>query len=145
MNDGAVSKDLEHLKLLSIFHYVLAGFLALAGCFPFIHLSVGVFFLVAPDSAFDSPNGGGEGEEATRMLIGGLFTGIAAMLILAFWALAAAVAMAGKKLAQHRGWTFCIVVAALCCLWMPLGTLLGVFTIIVLMRPSVKELFGAAG
>jgi hypothetical protein len=28
------------------------------------------------------------------------------------------------------------------CLFMPVGTVLGVFTIIVLVRDSVKELFG---
>jgi hypothetical protein len=28
------------------------------------------------------------------------------------------------------------------CIFMPVGTVLGVFTIIVLMRDSVKELFG---
>jgi len=28
------------------------------------------------------------------------------------------------------------------CMFMPFGTVLGVFTIIVLMRPSVKEIFG---
>jgi hypothetical protein len=35
--------------------------------------------------------------------------------------------------------------AAIACMLMPFGTVLGVFTIIVLMRPSVKELFAAAG
>jgi hypothetical protein len=31
--------------------------------------------------------------------------------------------------------------AAISCIFMPFGTVLGVFTIIVLLRPSVKELF----
>jgi hypothetical protein len=31
--------------------------------------------------------------------------------------------------------------AAIACLFMPLGTILGVFTIIVLIRPNVKALF----
>ena len=35
----------------------------------------------------------------------------------------------------------CIVMAALACLSMPFGTVLGVFTIIVLARPSVQALF----
>ena len=34
--------------------------------------------------------------------------------------------------------------AATMCLFMPFGTVLGVFTIIVLMRPSVKPLFDQA-
>ena len=38
--------------------------------------------------------------------------------------------------------TFCVVVAAISCCFTPLGTVLGVFTLIVLFRPSVKALFG---
>ena len=37
---------------------------------------------------------------------------------------------------------YCLVVAAVECIFMPFGTVLGVFTIIVLMRPGVKERFG---
>ncbi len=49
--------------------------------------------------------------------------------------------LAGRKLARRRSWTFCLVVASIECLFMPYGTVLGVFTIIVLLRPTVKELF----
>ncbi len=38
---------------------------------------------------------------------------------------------------------FCLIVAGIECLLMPYGTVLGVFTIMVLMRESVKERFGA--
>jgi hypothetical protein len=34
-----------------------------------------------------------------------------------------------------------MVIAALLCMFMPFGTVLGVFTIIVLVRDSVKALF----
>jgi hypothetical protein len=34
--------------------------------------------------------------------------------------------------------------AAIACMFMPFGTILGVFSIIVLVRPSVKSLFDAA-
>jgi hypothetical protein len=36
------------------------------------------------------------------------------------------------------------VIAAISCLLVPLGTVLGIFTILVLVRPSVKERFGVA-
>ena len=36
---------------------------------------------------------------------------------------------------------YCIVIAAICCLSVPLGTILGIFTIIVLQRDTVKALF----
>ena len=40
---------------------------------------------------------------------------------------------------------FCLVIAALLCMITPFGTVLGVFTIIVLVRPSVKLLFTTQG
>jgi hypothetical protein len=50
--------------------------------------------------------------------------------------------IAGRLLQRQRGYNFCVFVAAVSCIQMPLGTVLGVFTLIVLLRPSVKELFG---
>ena len=37
-----MNRDLEHLKLLSIFHFVAAGMLALVACIPFIHFFMGL-------------------------------------------------------------------------------------------------------
>lgn len=54
------------------------------------------------------------------------------------WTLAVCVIFSGRFLAAKRNYTFSFIVAALICLNFPLGTLLGVFTIIVLVRPSVK-------
>ena len=56
--------------------------------------------------------------------------------------MAACVALAGRELARHGGYTYCLIVAAIECLFMPFGTALGVLTLIVLMRPSVKAQFG---
>jgi hypothetical protein len=44
-------------------------------------------------------------------------------------------------LRQHRHYTFCLVIGALTALHVPLGSLLGVATLIVLLRPSVERLF----
>jgi len=40
---------------------------------------------------------------------------------------------------------YSLIVAGLCCFFVPLGTILGVLTIIVLLRPTVKERFQNAG
>jgi len=129
MND-----DLQHLKLLSIFHYVVAGMTALIGCFPLIHLAVGIAFLsgrIAPQPHHP--------EEIAFM--GWLFTGIAGSMIIVMWSLAVVAFCAGRCLQAHRRRTFCLVVAGLECMLMPFGTVLGVFTIIILLRPSVQQLF----
>ena len=51
--------------------------------------------------------------------------------------------LVGRGLAQRKRYMFCLVVACVECLFMPFGTVLGVFTIIVLSRDSVKALFGS--
>jgi len=59
------------------------------------------------------------------------------------WTLAVFIIIAGRCLAKRKHYMFCLVIAAISCIFMPFGTVLGVFTIIVLMRPSVKELFAS--
>jgi hypothetical protein len=44
-----MKQDEEHLRLLSIFHYVVAGLAALIACFPIFHLIFGVIMIVASD------------------------------------------------------------------------------------------------
>src|SRR6266496_1341209 len=53
--------------------------------------------------------------------------------------------IAGRSLAKHTRYWFAFVMACIECLFIPFGTILGVFTIIVLSRESVKTLFGIAG
>ncbi|HUP19882.1 MAG TPA: hypothetical protein VM778_08015 [Gemmatimonadota bacterium] len=130
-----MNPDLEHLRLLSIFHYVLAGLIGLVSLFPVFHLVLGIAMMTG---ALDT-----EGDPVAP-LVGGIFAGFALLIILCGFALAAAVAMTGRALGRHESYTFCLVVAAIECMFMPLGTVLGVFTLIVLLRPSVKGLFGVA-
>ena len=59
------------------------------------------------------------------------------------WALAACILAAGRMLARRRRYLFCLAMAGIECILMPFGTVLGVFTIIVLMRDSVREAFAA--
>jgi hypothetical protein len=129
-----MSEDLEHLKLLSIFHYVLAGFTALFACFPIIHLSIGISMLSASFSN-NSPTSG------PLPLFGLMFVIIPAIIILLGWAFAICIFLAGRYLASKQHRLFCLVIAGLNCAFAPFGTVLGVFTIVVLMRPSVKDLF----
>ena len=126
-----MNQDLEHLKLLSIFHYVVAGLVGLFACFPLIHFFVGLGMVTG---AFD------DAPSETR-LFGVAMMVFAGLFILSGWAMAGAVLYAGRNLATHTRYTYCLVVAGIECIFMPFGTVLGVFTIIVLMRESVKELF----
>jgi hypothetical protein len=131
------NQDVEHLRLLSIFHYVVAGMLALCSLIPIVHLTIGIAIV---SGAFDEMGNG----NAPPEFFGWFFIGIASIAILCGLATSLCMAVAGRYLGRHSGYMFCLVVAAIECMFMPLGTILGVFTILVLMRPTVKELFGVA-
>ena len=133
-----MDKDAEHLRLLVIAHYVYAAMVALFACIPIIHLTIGLVFLLNPPP--QSP-----GDPFPAQAFGAIFATIGAVLVLAGWTFAACVFVAGRSLAARRRYTFCIVVAAISCLLVPVGTVLGVLTIIVLQRPSVRAMFGRDG
>ena len=128
--------DRDHLRTLSVCHYVLGGLCFLVGCIPFIYLALGVAILNGGFGPPKNQNGGPPPE-----FLGWLFIGIASLVIALYWALGLALVQAGSCLRQRKWRTFCMVVAGASCLFQPLGTILGVFTIIVLMRPSVRDAF----
>ena len=130
-----MNQDEEHLKLLAIFHYVVAGMVALLACFPIIHLIAGIFILSAPEKM--------AGNQLPPIWFGLFFVVLASVMILGGWIMAATILYAGRCLVRRKKYTFCMVIAGVSCLFMPFGTILGVFTIIVLLRPTVKELFAA--
>jgi hypothetical protein len=129
-----MNQDAEHLRLLSIFHYVCAGLAALFACVPVIHLVLGIV-IVTHSGTFGPPN------NQPPAFLGWLFILFSLFVITCGLVFAALLAWAGRCLSQRRHYTFCLVMAAVACLFMPFGTVLGVFTILVLVRPSVKPWF----
>jgi len=129
-----MNQDAEHLRLLSVFHYVCAGMAALFACFPVLHLALGLVMVFRPE-AFGSHG------EPPPAFFGWFFVIFASAFMLAGWTFAVLVAYAGRCLAKRTKYLYCFVIAAVACMFMPIGTVLGVFTIIVLMRPTVKEMF----
>jgi hypothetical protein len=131
------SRDEEHLRLLSIFHYIAGGFLAFFGCFAIIYIVLG-----APIASGTLPSNGGQ---AAPPAFGLIFVAVGIFGMLFAWGLATCLFLSGRFMSKRRHLTFSIVVAALGCLQIPFGTILGVFTLIVLSRQSVKLMYGAAG
>ena len=139
MNGATVDQDEEHLRLLAIFHYVVGGIMAFFACFGLIYVAMGLVFVSTPQ-AFNPARAAGPPPE----VFGLLFAVVGGVVVLVGWTVAALLIFAGRSLARRKRYVFCLVMAAIACLFMPLGTVLGVFTLIVLMRPSVKALFSAA-
>jgi hypothetical protein len=131
-----MNHDEEHLRLLSIFHYVVAGCAALFALFPILYLVLGLIMVLAPASF------AGNGQPPPAFM-GWIFIIMGVVFIILGWTFAGLVFAAGRFLARRKHYTFCLVMAAVECLFMPFGTVLGVFTIITLIREPVKPLFSA--
>ena len=132
------SQDDDHLRLLSRFHYVVAGIVGLFSLFPLIHVAVGIAIL---SGKLDNVDGG----QPPPAFMGWLFILFPLAFIVIGISLAICIMLVGRKLSRRTSHLFCLVVAGLECVFMPFGTVLGIFTILVLLRPSVKLAFGVPG
>jgi hypothetical protein len=134
-----MNQDKEHPRLLAIFHYVVAGLAALFSFFPLLYTTVGAIFIFAARHGTPKP-----GEEPPPEFIGWIFAIVGSLLFLLGIAIAICILIAGRSLAKRTRYRFALVVACIECLFIPFGTILGVFTIVVLSRESVKALFSTA-
>jgi hypothetical protein len=131
-----MDKNEEYLRLLSIFHYIVGGMTMLFACFPILHLAMGLMLLLNPSI------GNGKPEDAMMTHFMGIFFVVFALvIILVGWTLGICIIIAGKKIAKRINHTFCIVMAGIECIFMPFGTILGVFTLVLLLKEEVKALF----
>ncbi|WP_282276781.1 hypothetical protein [Stenotrophomonas sp. PS02297] len=131
-------EDASQLRLLSIFHYVVAAITGLFSLFPVLHLAMGLA-MVTGKLPMDQGTSGAQALDP--QLFGWFFVAFAGAFIVCGLTLAGFMAYAGRCLGRRRRHTLCLVVAAISCMMMPFGTVLGVFTLIVLMRPAVKAAF----
>lgn len=131
-----MNQDTEHLRLLAIFHYVVAGLAALFSLFPLIYTTVGAIFIFVARHGTPKP-----GDELPPEFLGWIFVGIGSFLFLLGIAMAICILIAGRSLALRKCYSFALVIACIECLFVPFGTILGVFTIVALSRESVKALF----
>ena len=127
--------DANHLKLLSIFHFIGAGLAILGILFLLAHFAI-------MHAVFTNPKLW-QGQKQTPppaeffavfqwfYLVFGAWFAVSGGLNL----------ISGFCLRARKHQTFSLVVAGIDCLHIPLGTTLGVFTIIVLNRKSVQELY----
>jgi hypothetical protein len=129
-----MNQDKEHLRLLAIFHYIVAGLAALFSFFPLLYTTIGAIFIFVARHGTPS-------EELPPEFLGWIFTGLGSFLFLLGITMAICILIAGRCLSRRRRYSFALVMACIECLFLPFGTILGVFTIIVLSRESVKTLF----
>jgi hypothetical protein len=134
-----MNQDKEHLQLLAIFHYVVAGLAGLFSFFPLLYTTIGAIFIFAARHGTAKP-----GEDLPPEFLGWIFAVLGALLFLIGIAMAICILIAGRSLVLRKHYSFAFVMACIECLFIPFGTILGVFTIVVLSRESVRGLFSTA-
>lgn len=134
-SEYAAAKDRDHLRILSVLHLVTAGLALFSLLFLIGHYMV-MSRLMDP-SNWQSVEGGNPPPDYVVdimmwfYLFGGLM--IVGAIVLN---LMSALFMRNKT---HR--MFSIIVAGINCIQVPVGTVLGVFTLVVLLRESVKKMY----
>lgn len=129
-------RDEEHLKLLALGYKLSAAVVAFYSLFGLLYVFMGVLFSILASTSGTSGN-----VEPPPAFIGWFFGAIGVGFLVIGLTLAALKWSAARRIEQRRSLVFCQVVAAVSCLEIPYGTVLGVLTFIVLARPSVRRLF----
>ena len=109
--------------------------MAVFSCIPIIHLVMGILFITAPEQV------GGKPGDMPPPLFGWMFAIMGGTAIIVGWIMAVCVAIAGKFLALKKHYMYCLIMACVSCFFMPFGTILGIFTIMALNKPTTKALF----
>ena len=130
-----MDRDTEQLNLLAIFHYVVGGLAALFSFFPLLYSVIGLFLLYAAEHATAN------NQEPPPAFLGWIFIVLGAVFFLVGVTMAICILIAGRCLSRRKGYSFALVIACIECLFIPFGTILGLFTIVALSRESVKALF----
>lgn len=130
------SEEAKQMDLLSIFHYVVGGIVALFSCMPFMHVAMGLAMVLGKFTENATPP-----SPVPEAIVGWLFIIMGSIFILLGWACSLCIILAGKYLKRRTGRIFCMVVAGIECTFMPFGTVLGVFTLVALNKETIKEEF----
>jgi hypothetical protein len=126
--------DGEHIKLLAIFHFVVAGLALLGEVFLALHFLIMRMVFTNPELWKSQANNAPPPEVFFYMMI--MFYCVFGVIFLTVSVLNL---LSGLFLRRRKNRIFSLVVGGLNCVQIPFGTVLGVFTLIVLMRSSVRD------
>jgi hypothetical protein len=126
-------KDNEHLSILSLIYYITGAITMVKSLVFIIHVVIGIVMIAVVG-----------GKEPDARVVGYILIIIGIVALLIVMTIGLLKLLAGYLLKKRRMKVLCIIIAVITCLGIPYGTVQGIFTIIVLVRPSVDELFKAA-
>ena len=132
----APSRAEQHLGQLAVGYYVMGALTILFSFLFFVHVALGTSIVMgALDDAHGPP---------PPAAFGWIFVVMGLFGFVLVASVGGLTIFAGRCIAQRKHLTFIYILAGILCTNMPLGTLLGVLTFVVLTRDDAKALFPGA-
>ena len=132
----APSRAEQHLGQLAVGYYVMGALTILFSFLFMAHVALGASMVVG---ALDDPSG-----TPPPAAFGWIFVVLGLFGCLFVATVGGLTIFAGRCIAQRKYLTFIYILAGILCTNMPLGTLLGVLTFVVLTKDDAKALFAGA-
>lgn len=131
MNDNA-----RYLNLLYIFHMIVGGVAGVFSCLPLVNLSMGL------SAISDIPKSIVQGDAFSPFtFLSVMFILLPLGIVVIGWMFAIAVVLNGYYIKKRHWHAYCLIVSGIESIFMPFGTILGIFTIILLTKSEIKVLF----
>ena len=133
------AQDESNLNVLGILFFVYAGLVGIGT----LALSA---FAVIPAMLISGAATGAKPAPGTPspMLFGGIFAALFGLFALLLAVKCVVMILAGRALSRRQHYVLVMIGACAALLNLPLGTALGICTILVLQKPAVKAAFGMA-
>jgi hypothetical protein len=125
----------SELEVLSIAYYVVGALSVLIAFTPLLYVIFGAAIYMG-GLEMD------EGPEAVPEVLGMIFALIGVVLFIVFQAFAIAVLITGRFIQKRTHYLYTFVMGCILCVFAPLGTILGVLTIVFLSKDSIKRDYG---
>ncbi len=130
----STERDTGHLKILAVFYYIFSGLSALL-------IILGILYLLFVPTSIQNPYDAAE--VASAQTADPIIYGVGSGMII--WGIIGALlyyfTARGLMTFRYRGLVIFVAIVSL--FSFPLGTILGIFTLVVTSRSSVKARFGA--
>ncbi|MBV9877424.1 MAG: hypothetical protein JO025_22035 [Verrucomicrobia bacterium] len=135
-SDSGLTTDVQQLNLLKLFHYIWGAFCCVWGLIGVAYVWIGESVLKHVERI--------PAKENIPLIFGQLFVTFSVIGLVLLESSGVLSLIAAGKFGSRKGYRTCFVVSIVNCILMPVGTALGVFTLAVLNRTSIKALFNDA-
>ena len=133
-------RDEDHINILAVCYWVFGAL----GIFTSIGAGLYMAFLATMMQQMSNEVGAAAGDIPELEMLGnlpGVILGLGVLLVVLGVVGAIMKIITGFLLKKRKAYTFCLITAGLTSLSLPFGTIIGVFTFVVLMRKQVARAF----